>query len=47
VAPEGAGARNLAFDVTPYELVMGIVTEEGLVEPPFLPNVDMPHRGRS
>ncbi|MEA2471647.1 MAG: methylthioribose-phosphate isomerase [Thermoleophilaceae bacterium] len=47
VAPEGAGARNLAFDVTPYELVTGIVTEEGLVEPPFLPNVDMPHRGRS
>jgi methylthioribose-1-phosphate isomerase len=35
VAPEGAGARNLAFDVTPYELVTGIVTEAGLVEPPF------------
>ncbi|MEA2409618.1 MAG: methylthioribose-phosphate isomerase [Thermoleophilaceae bacterium] len=47
VAPEGAGARNLAFDVTPYELVTGIVTEEGLVEPPFLPNVAMPHRDRS
>jgi methylthioribose-1-phosphate isomerase len=47
VAPEGAGARNLAFDVTPYELVSGIVTEEGLVEPPFLPNVAMPHRDRS
>jgi methylthioribose-1-phosphate isomerase len=36
VAPEGAGARNLAFDVTPYELVTGIVTEAGLVEPPFI-----------
>lgn len=35
VAPEGAGARNLAFDVTPYELVTGIVTEDGLVDPPF------------
>jgi methylthioribose-1-phosphate isomerase len=32
----GAGpARNFAFDVTPYELVTGIVTEDGLVEPPF------------
>jgi methylthioribose-1-phosphate isomerase len=35
VAPEGAGARNMAFDVTPYELVTGIVTEAGVVEPPF------------
>jgi methylthioribose-1-phosphate isomerase len=35
VAPVGAGARNLAFDVTPYELVTGIVTEAGLVQPPF------------
>ena len=35
VAPEGAGARNLAFDVTPYELVTGIVTEAGVLRPPF------------
>ncbi|MEA2422771.1 MAG: methylthioribose-phosphate isomerase [Thermoleophilaceae bacterium] len=35
VAPEGAGARNLAFDVTPYELVTGIVTETGVRSPPF------------
>jgi methylthioribose-1-phosphate isomerase len=35
VAPEGAGARNIAFDVTPYQLVTGVVTEAGVVEPPF------------
>jgi methylthioribose-1-phosphate isomerase len=35
VAPAGARARNLAFDVTPYELVTAIVTEAGVVKPPF------------
>jgi methylthioribose-1-phosphate isomerase len=28
-------ARNFAFDVTPYELVTAIVTEDGVVKPPF------------
>jgi methylthioribose-1-phosphate isomerase len=35
VAPEGAAARNFAFDVTPGELVAGIVTEAGVLRPPF------------
>jgi methylthioribose-1-phosphate isomerase len=35
VAPDGASARNIAFDVTPYELVTAIVTEEGVQRPPF------------
>jgi methylthioribose-1-phosphate isomerase len=35
VTAGAAPARNFAFDVTPYELVTGIVTENGLVEPPF------------
>jgi methylthioribose-1-phosphate isomerase len=35
VAPEGAHARNFAFDVTPYELVTAIVTEAGVRSPPF------------
>jgi methylthioribose-1-phosphate isomerase len=30
-----APARNFAFDVTPYELVTAIVTESGIVQPPF------------
>ena len=35
VAPENAKARNIAFDVTPNRLVTGIVTENGVVYPPF------------
>ena len=33
--PEGASARNPAFDVTPHRLVTGIVTENGVAYPPF------------
>jgi methylthioribose-1-phosphate isomerase len=39
VAPQGAQARNPAFDVTPYRLVTAIVTENGLVAPPFETNL--------
>jgi methylthioribose-1-phosphate isomerase len=35
VAPEGAGAYNPAFDVTPADLVSAIVTERGVHRPPF------------
>jgi methylthioribose-1-phosphate isomerase len=35
IAPPGAGALNLAFDVTPAELVSSIITEEGVLEPPL------------
>ena len=35
VAPAGAAAANFAFDVTPHELVSVIVTEAGVLEPPF------------
>jgi methylthioribose-1-phosphate isomerase len=35
VAPEGARALNPAFDVTPAELITAIVTERGVVRPPF------------
>jgi methylthioribose-1-phosphate isomerase len=34
--PEGASARNPAFDVTPHRLVTGIVTENGVAYPPFI-----------
>jgi methylthioribose-1-phosphate isomerase len=30
ISPEGTGARNPAFDVTPAELVTGLLTERGL-----------------
>jgi methylthioribose-1-phosphate isomerase len=35
IAPRDAPALNLAFDVTPAELVTAIVTEAGVLEPPF------------
>jgi methylthioribose-1-phosphate isomerase len=35
IAPEGTNVRNPAFDVTPAELITAIVTEEGVVRPPF------------
>jgi methylthioribose-1-phosphate isomerase len=35
VTPDGAGAANFAFDVTPHELVTSIVTEQGVLEPPY------------
>jgi methylthioribose-1-phosphate isomerase len=35
VAPPGAPALNLAFDVTPNELISGIITEAGIVRPPY------------
>lgn len=39
VAPIEAEARNIAFDVTPNRLVTGIVTENGVVYPPFEVNL--------
>jgi methylthioribose-1-phosphate isomerase len=35
LAPPGTEVRNPAFDVTPAELISGIVTEQGVVRPPF------------
>ncbi|HZD11980.1 MAG TPA: S-methyl-5-thioribose-1-phosphate isomerase, partial [Candidatus Binatus sp.] len=35
LAPRGVGALNPAFDLTPPELVTGIVTNRGIVRPPF------------
>jgi methylthioribose-1-phosphate isomerase len=37
VAPEGAVARHPAFDVTPAANIAGIVTEAGVLRPPFGP----------
>ena len=38
-SPEGATARNIAFDITPNRLVTAIVTEKGVVYPPFDTNL--------
>jgi methylthioribose-1-phosphate isomerase len=39
IAPAGTDVRNPAFDVTPAELISGIVTEEGVVSAPFGPGL--------
>jgi methylthioribose-1-phosphate isomerase len=35
IAPAGAKALNFAFDVTPHDLVAAIITEVGVLRPPF------------
>jgi len=39
IAPEGVAVYNPAFDVTPHRYVTGIVTEEGVIAPPFGPGL--------
>lgn len=39
IAPRAARARNPAFDVTPNRLLTAIVTENGIVYPPFQTNL--------
>ena len=34
-APEGVGVYNPVFDVTPHRLLTGIITEKGVIHPPF------------
>jgi methylthioribose-1-phosphate isomerase len=35
--PEKAGVLNYAFDATPLDLISGVVTERGVLSPPFSP----------
>jgi methylthioribose-1-phosphate isomerase len=41
VSPEPATALNPAFDITPFRLVTVIVTEKGIVKPPFSKNLSI------
>lgn len=38
-APDGVGTFNPAFDVTPHALLSGVITERGVVYPPFRENL--------
>lgn len=38
-APEGIKVRSPAFDVTPNEMVAGLITEKGIIRPPFKENL--------
>ena len=35
ILPEGVEAYNFAFDVTPAQLIAGIITEKGVLRPPY------------
>jgi len=35
LAPEGAAVWNPAFDVTPHQLIAGIITDRGILRPPY------------
>jgi methylthioribose-1-phosphate isomerase len=37
IAPPGTAVWNPSFDVTPAELISGIVTEEGVLRAPYEP----------
>lgn len=39
VAPEGMAVYNPAFDVTPHEHITGIITEKGIIYPPFTEHI--------
>ncbi len=39
VTPDGSPARNPAFDVTPSRYLTGIITENGIVRPPYVRNL--------
>jgi methylthioribose-1-phosphate isomerase len=39
LAPQGVRAAHPAFDVTPHALITAIITERGIVEPPFETNL--------
>jgi methylthioribose-1-phosphate isomerase len=39
IAPEGTDALNFAFDVTPNDLITAIITEAGVLEPPYTESI--------
>ncbi len=45
VVPEGSTARNPAFDVTPNRYITAIITENGVVRPPYIKNLARVVRG--
>jgi methylthioribose-1-phosphate isomerase len=40
--PEGVAVKNPAFDATPMGLVTAIITEKGIIQPPFIMNTVIP-----
>ncbi len=38
-APENMKVQNPAFDVTPNDLLTGLITEKGIISPPYKINL--------
>ncbi|WP_319758359.1 S-methyl-5-thioribose-1-phosphate isomerase [uncultured Sphaerochaeta sp.] len=47
VAPSGMDVFNPAFDVTPHQNLTGIITENGIIYPPFKENIERLRRGET
>lgn len=47
VAPEEMHVYNPAFDVTPHQNITGIITEKGIIRPPFKENIERIRRGET
>ncbi len=47
VAPEEIDVYNPAFDVTPHQNITGIITEKGIIYPPFDINIEKIRRGET
>jgi methylthioribose-1-phosphate isomerase len=45
IAPRDTEAVNFAFDVTPHDLITAIVTEVGVLEPPFAQSIERAFAG--
>lgn len=39
IVPSGVSAYNYAFDVTPADLISGIITEKGILYPPYVESI--------
>jgi len=39
ISPKGSKARNPAFDITPHRLITALITETGILGPPFEPSI--------
>jgi methylthioribose-1-phosphate isomerase len=46
IAPSETAALNFAFDVTPHELIAGIITEVGVLAPPYTESIASAFAGR-
>ncbi len=45
IAPLGMQVYNPSFDVTPHQNITGIITEKGIIYPPFKQNIERLRRG--